>query len=233
MSEDKKMNRDKRPYEGHRKRLRERCRKTGFEGFHDYEVLELLLTYAIPRKDTKPVAKTLISKFRTIQDVLDAPLDELSKVEGLGENSALFIKTIREIISEYFKGRAFSQRSFRTIDDLVDYLKAVIGGSSNEIVHVLYLNSKNELIHSENLSEGTVSEAVVFPRKIVEGALKHKATSVILAHNHPGGLPEPYESDDRLTDAVRNALKTVDVMLQEHVIISKDEYYSYRRNGYF
>lgn len=121
----------------------------------------------------------------------------------------------------------------RTLDELVDYLRAVIGDRSNEVVHVLYINSKNELIHAENLSEGTVSEAVAFPRKIVEGALKHKATSVIIAHNHPGGLPEPSESDDKLTEAVRQALKTVDVSLQEHVIISEDGYYSYRKSGYF
>lgn len=102
----------------------------------------------------------------------------------------------------------------------MDYLKAVIGGTRNEVVHVLYLNSKNELLHAESLSEGTVSEAVAFPRRIVESALKHKASSVILAHNHPGGLPEPSEGDDRLTDAVRSALNTVDISLQEHVIIS-------------
>jgi len=225
--------REKKSYEGHRNRLRQKFIKSGFEGFHDYEILELLLTYVIPRKDTKPIAKALIAKFKTIHNVLDATVEELSKVEGMGENSAIFIKFIRETISEYFKERAMNQRAFTDLKGLVDYLKAVIGGNSNEIVHVLYLNSKNELIHSEDLSEGTVSEAVAFPRRIVEGALRHKATSVILAHNHPGGIPEPSESDDRLTDAVKKALKTVDVMLQEHIIITENSYFSYRKNGYF
>lgn len=229
MSKDKEI---KKPYEGHRKRLKERFTNAGFSGFHDYEILELLLTYAIPRKDTKPAAKALISKFKTIQNVLDASIEELSDVEGMGENSAIFIKAIREIISEYFKEKALNHRSFKTLDELVDYLKAVIGGSSNEVVHVLYLNSKNELLHAESLSEGTVSEAVAFPRRVVEGALKYNATSVILAHNHPGGLPEPSESDNRLTDAVRSALNTVDISLQEHVIIAGDEYFSYRSKGY-
>ncbi len=97
----------------------------------------------------------------------------------------------------------------------------------------MLLNSKNELLHSEDLGEGTVSEAVAFPRRIVEGALKHNATSVILAHNHPEGLSEPSESDNMLTDAVRKALKTVNISLQEHVIISDDGFYSYRKSGYF
>lgn len=228
MSKDKVI---KKPYEGHRKRLRQRFKNAGFDGFHDYEILEFLLTYAIPRKDTKPVAKALVSRFKTIQNVLDASIEELKAIEGMGENSTVFIKAMREIISEYFKEKALNQRSFKTLDELVEYLKAVIGGSSNEVVHVLYLNSKNELLHAESLSEGTVSEAVAFPRRIVESALKHKASSVILAHNHPGGLPEPSEGDDRLTDAVRSALNTVDISLQEHVIISGDGYYSYKKSG--
>lgn len=98
---------------------------------------------------------------------------------------------------------------------------------------MLYLNSRNELLSSEDLGEGTVSEVVAFPRKIVEGSLKNNATSVILAHNHPGGVPEPSENDNRLTDAVRKAIRTIDASLQEHVIISDDGFYSYRKNGYF
>jgi len=223
----------KKPYEGHRNRLRQRFEKSGFQGFHDYEILELLLTYAIPRKDTKPVAKELIKKFKTIQKILDTPLDKLKEVDGMGENAALFLKILRETISEYFKGLSIEKKIFKTLDELVDYLKAVIGGKQNEIVHVLYLNSKNELLHSEDLGEGTVSEAVAFPRRIVGGALKHNTTSVILAHNHPGGVPEPSENDDMLTDAVRKALRTIDVSLQEHVIVSDDGYYSYRKSGYF
>lgn len=222
----------KKPYEGHRKRLRERFINSGFDGFHDYEILELLLTYAIPRKDTKPAAKALVSKFKTIQNVLDASIEELADVEEMGENSAIFIKIIRETIAEYFREKAIKQRTFTKLDELIDYLKAVIGCNSNEIVYILYLNSKNELIHAEKLSEGTVSEAVAFPRRIVEDALKYKATSVILAHNHPGGAPEPSENDDRLTDAVRNALKIVDISLQEHVIIAEDGYFSYRKSGF-
>jgi DNA repair protein RadC len=227
------MIKEKKSYEGHRSRLRERFAKAGFEGLHDYEILELLLAYAIPRKDTKLVAKNLIAKFETIKKVFDTPVEKLKEVDGMGENSALFIKVLRATISEYFKDTAKERKGFKTLGELVNYLRAVIGGDGNEIVHALYLNSKNELLHSENLGEGTVSEAVAFPRKIVEGALRHNATSVILAHNHPGGLPEPSDNDNMLTDNVKKALMTVNISLQEHVIISDDGFYSYKRSGYF
>lgn len=227
------MSKRKYLHEGHRDRLRQKFSKSGFDGFHGYEILELLLTYAIPRKDTKPIAKALIARFKSVRNVLDAPVEKLKDIEGMGDNVSVFLRILRDTISEYYKEVVSETKVFNTLDQLVDYLKAVIGGRQNEIVHVLYLNSKNELLYSENLGEGTVSEAVAFPRKIVEGALKHNATSVMLAHNHPGGLAEPSDNDNRLTDAVRKALMTINVTLQEHIIISDDGFYSYRKSGYF
>ncbi len=227
------MSQEKKSKEGHRSRLRQRFDKSGFDGFHDYEILELLLTYAIPRRDTKPLAKALIGQFKTIQKVLDALPERLKEVEGIGKNAAVFLKILRATIAEYFNGSLANGKIFKTLDDLVDYLRAIIGGNQNEIVHVLYLNSRNELLHSEDLGEGTVSEAVAFPRKIVERALKHNATSIILAHNHPDGLAEPSDNDNLLTDAVKKALATIDVSLQEHVIISDGSFFSYRKSGYF
>jgi DNA repair protein RadC len=227
------MSKRKYPHEGHRDRLRKKFSKSGFDGFHDYEILEILLTYAIPRKDTKPIAKALITRFKTIKNVLDAPVEKLKEIEGVGDNVSVFLRILRDTISEYYKEVACETKVFNTLDHVVDYLKAVIGGKQNEVVHVLYLNSKNELLHSENLGEGTVSEAVAFPRKIVEGALRHNATSVMLAHNHPGGLAEPSDNDNRLTDAVMKALMTINVTLQEHIIISDNGFYSYRKSGYF
>lgn len=224
---------DKNLSEGHRERLRKRFEKSGFKGFHDYEILEFILTYAIPRKDTKPQAKKLIKKFGSFSKVFDAPVEKIMEVDGIGKNAAILLKTLREVITEYYRQSALERKSFLKLDELVDYLKATIGGRQNEVVHVIYMNSKNELLHTEDLSEGTVSEAVAFPRKIVENALRHHATSVILAHNHTDGLPEPSESDNMLTASVRKALKTVDVNLQEHVIISDNGFYSYRKSGYF
>lgn len=220
-------------YHGHRKRLRDRFGKSGFQGFHDYEILELILMYAIPRKDTKPIAKQLLKKLGTITAVLDADFDELQEIEGIGLDAARFIKIMREVIAIYFRSAAVRRKTFLQLDELVNYLRATIGGKSNEVLHVLYLNSKNELISAEDLGEGTVTEAAAFPRRVVESALRYKATAVILAHNHPGGLAEPSVNDDAITKTISDALKTVEIDLQEHMIISDDGYYSYRKTGFF
>ena len=219
-------------YREHRKRLRRRFEKSGFQGFHDYEVLELLLTYVIPIKDTKPIAKELLKKFKHLPGVLSAEIDELKQVRGIGPQAATFLKILNAFIVFHFDQKAIiGDTQFTQLPELVDYFKATIGQSPNEVVRVLYLNSQNKLIAAENLSEGTVSQAVAFPRTIVENALKHHATTIIIAHNHPGGLPEPSENDNAITQQIKNALHTVNITLQEHIIIAEDSFYSYRQSG--
>ena len=221
-------------YVGHRQRLKARFQQTGFHGFQDYEVLEFLLYFVLPRKDTKPIAKKLLRRFKNFIGVIHADTRELEKIEGIGSHAALYLKAIGAAIGFYFDERAKqADFQFTNLDQLVDYFRAAIGGKPNEILRALYLNSRNGLISAENLSEGTVSEAVAFPRKIVEGALKYGATTVIIGHNHPGGLPEPSENDNAVTEQVAKALKTVGIDLQEHVIIASNGFYSYRQNGYF
>lgn len=219
-------------YHKHRQRLKQRFAKSGFQGFHDYEVLELLLTYVIPRKDTKPIAKELIKRFKHLPGVLSADVRQLAEIDGIGPQAAQFLKIVDAFVAFYFHQKALSgDIQFTQLPQLVDYFKATIGRSPNEVMRVLYLNSQNKLLHAENLSEGTVSETVVLPRKIVEGALKHHATTVIIAHNHPGGLPEPSDDDDSITHQIKNALQTVNISLQEHIIIAEDSFYSYRQSG--
>ncbi len=221
-------------YVGHRQRLKARFEQTGFHGFQDYEVLEFLLYFVLPRKDTKPIAKKLLRRFKNFIGVIHADTRELEKIEGIGAHAALYLKAIGTTIGFYFDERAKqADFQFANLDQLVDYFRAAIGGKPNEVLRALYLNSRNGLISAEDLSEGTVSEAVAFPRKIVEGALKYGATTVIIGHNHPGGLPEPSENDNAVTAQVVKALKTVGISLQEHVIIASDGFYSYRQNGYF
>jgi len=231
MPEEKEI--EKPSYLGHRKRLKIRFEQTGFHGFHDYEVLEHLLTFVIPRKDTKPIAKKLMGRFKSFIGVLNADTKELEAIHGIGPHASLFLKMIGATIGFYFDQKAqHGEIQFTRLDQLVDYFRATIGGKPNEVMRVLYLNSQNKLIHAENLSEGTVSEAVAFPRKIVESALKHRATAVIIAHNHPGGIPEPSNNDDSITEQIKNALNTVNINLQEHVIIATEGFYSYRQTGY-
>jgi len=221
------------PYLGHHKRLRERFIKSGLDGFHDYEVLELLLTYVFPNRDTKPIAKDLLAKFKTLTGVFGADPQELQEIKGIGERTAVYLKLLNDTLGFVFEERARNEEiQFTKTPQLFEYFKATIGNKKNEVMRVVYLDSQNKLIHAENLSEGTVAEAVAFPRKIVEGALKHHAISVIIAHNHPGGVAEPSANDDKVTEQIKNALKTVGIGLQDHLVIAGDEYFSYRQTGY-
>ena len=218
---------------GHRNRLRERFIQGGLTGFHDYEILELLLGYSIPRKDTKPIARKLLSKFKSFSKVLDATDDQILEVEGIGPSTVTYLRIIREFISKYFEHVSIEKKQFLNLDDLIAYLRAIIGGKANEVLYVMYLNSRNELIKAESLGEGTISESIAFPRKIVEGALKCRATSLILAHNHPEGIAEPSDNENAITNSARSALSTVDILLQDHIIITDNEFYSFRKEGFF
>jgi DNA repair protein RadC len=221
------------PYLGHHKRLRERFIKSGLDGFHDYEVLELLLTYVFPNRDTKPIAKDLLVKFKTLAGVFSADPQELQEIKWVGERTAVYLRLLNDTLGFVFEDRARKEEiQFTKTVQLFEYFKANIGNKKNEVMRVVYLNSQNRRIHAENLSEGTVAEAVAFPRKIVEGALKYRAISVIIAHNHPGGIAEPSDNDDKITEQIKNALQTVNINLQDHMIIAGDEYFSYRQTGY-
>lgn len=217
---------------GHRERLRERFMKTRFEGFHDYEVLEFLLTYIFRQGDVKPVAKELIKTFGSFSKVLDASHEQLEKVNGMGKLSAVSISAFREVMSFYFKDSAVSGRDQVTkMSSLIKLLRAQIGQKANEVLFAILLNAKNEILAQKELGEGTVTQASAFPRKLVEEAMRQRATSVILAHNHPGGIAEPSEEDLTITEEIRKALKIVDVSLQDHIIIAGQDYYSFKRNN--
>jgi len=221
------------PYLGHHKRLRERFIKSGLDGFHDYEVLELLLTYVFPNRDTKPIAKDLLAKFKTLTGVFSADPQELQGIKWVGERTSVYLKLLNDSLAFVFEERARNEEiQFTKTAQLFEYFKATIGSKKNEVMRAVYLNSQNRRIHAENLSEGTVAEAVAFPRKIVEGALKYRAVSVIIAHNHPGGVAEPSDNDDKITEQIKNALQTVSISLQDHMIVAGDEYFSYRQTGY-
>ena len=217
---------------GHRERLRNRFEKSEFEGFNDYEVLEFMLTYAITRKDTKAVSKNLFNRFGTLKEILSADIKELKQIDGLGGQSAIFIKAINEFIKFYFEHQVEKNEiQFTTLEQTVTYFNAVIGNYKNEVVKVLYLNSENKMIHTELISEGTVNESYLNPRRILETALKYKTTSVIVAHNHPGGVSEPSENDNIITQKIAEVLKLVGIDLQDHIIIASEGFYSYRKQG--
>ena len=230
-------------HNGHRARLRRRFEKAGLDGFNDYEVLELLLTYTIPRKDTKDISKNLLKKFSSLKEILSADTKELEQINGLGRQSVIFIKALNEFIRYYFEHQVEKdEMQLTTPEQTAEYLKGVIGNFKYEVVKALFLNSQNKLIHTdlnsqnklihtELISEGTVNESYLSSRKIVETALRYNATSVIVAHNHPDGIPEPSEDDNFITQKIAGALKIVDVDLQDHIIIGSNDFYSYRQKG--
>jgi len=219
-------------HKGHRERLRERFEKSGFTGFHDYEVLEFLLTFIFRQGDVKPLAKELMKTFGSFSKVLDAPVEELQQVKGMGKISAINLHAIRQSMAFYFQNHAEKEKQRITkMSEVVELLRASIGNKLNEVVFVIFLNAKNEILSTKEMGEGTVSQAAAFPRKIVEEALKLKATSIIFAHNHPEGVAEPSEDDKGFTNEIQRALALVDVTLQDHIILANNEYYSFKRNN--
>jgi len=215
---------------GHRQRLRQRFANAGFEGFHDYEVLEFMLTYVFRQGDVKPLAKRLLKTFGSFSKVLDAKPEELEEVKGMGKNSALSIVALRNILSYYFADAAKTQRlQLAKMSELVKFLKSQIGNRSNEVLFAIFLNAKNEVLELSELGEGTVSQATAFPRRIVEEGLKLKATSLILAHNHPEGIAEPSDGDIGITDEIKKAIELVEISLQDHIVLTESDYYSFRK----
>lgn len=223
---------DKPHYTGHRQRLRERFSRTGFEGFSDYESLELLLFYAIPRRDVKPIAKDLIKKFRTLRGVLDAPHDELATVKGVSEGAATFIRAIKECAGLYLRQRLMGEASVISgTGALIDYCNSVMSGLKDEQFRAIYLNSTNSVIGDEAIQEGTVNQSVVYPRKVMERALKHGATALIFVHNHPGGSCRPSRDDELITKELIKVAKALDMTVHDHLIICAGGYYSFREHG--
>lgn len=217
---------------GHRERLRERFSKNGFNGFHDYEVLEYLLTFIFRQGDVKPLSKDLIKTFGSFSKVLDASVEDLEKVKGMGQASAIGLSALRAVMAYYFQDNAETGKDQITkMSALIEMLRAQIGHKENEVLFAIFFNAKNEVLATKEMGEGTVAQASAFTRKIVEEALRVKATSLILAHNHPGGVAEPSELDLSTTKEIEKALALVDVSLQDHVILASKNYYSFKRNN--
>lgn len=224
-------NTEKPAYLGHRRRIKEKYRSNGIAGWLEYEVLELALTYAISRKDTKPIAKDLISRFRTINGVLDADRKDLETIPGISEHTSLLLKLLKDIAILYVGNRLHHRDLLSSPQAVYDYLRTSLKGASDEKFKMLFLDSRSQLIAVETFETGTVNFSVVYPRKVVERALYNHAVSVIIAHNHPAGSLEPSQEDLDVTKAIRKALKTVEITLLDHIIIGNNDYYSFKNNG--
>ena len=224
--------------QGHRERIKEKFLKNGIDGFAEYEILELLLTYCIPRKDTKPIAKELLNKFKSLDNVFKADFDNLSAVDGLGKNSIAFLKLIGDLPSIIYKDELKNKKlvdketlKISNKDILLKYLRNKIGYEEIEKFYVLYLSSSNEVIEFEENSVGTLDRSSVYPREIYKKIINLNAKSVILAHNHPSDNITPSKCDIELTNEIAKGLKNFGALLIEHIIITKNSYFSFLEEG--
>lgn len=217
-------------HDGHRQRLRERFMAEGLDNFTQEQVLELLLFYGIPRIDTNEIAHDLIAHFGSLSQALDAPVKELMKVPGIGENAAVLLHLISETSRYYQINRMMHEKVLNTMEKCAQYLIPHFVGRRNETVFLLCLDAKCKLLCCREISEGTVNAAGVSVRKVVEAALAVNATSVIMAHNHPSGVAVPSAEDVLTTQRIAEALRTVDIILADHIIVSDDDYVSIRQS---
>ena len=226
---------EKHPHQGHRQRLRETYLRAGLENLSDVNRLELLLFYALPRGDTNPLAHALLQDFGSLSAVLDASVERLMEVEGVGRSTAALIRLVSELnaCAELEKARNRTQGILDTTGKCADYLLPCFFGLSAEVVYILCLDARCKLLACRKLGEGNVNAANVSVRKIVETALHYNAASVVLAHNHPAGLCRPSEEDESTTLRIWRALDAVNVQLVDHIVVSGTEYYSMADRGFF
>ena len=209
------------PHKGHRNRLRERYLRSGLDDYADHEILELLLTYAIPRVDVNPMAHALIDRFGSLSGVMDASMEELTSVDGIGETSAAFLRMLPEIFRRYEMDKLEPRETYDTLAQIGDYLRALYVGATVEKAYVLLFDNSRHLIGCHEIAEGTVNSVSINVPKIARLCFRANAASVVLAHNHPRGLAIPSGDDIDMTHAVDSALHTLGIQLLEHVIVTE------------
>lgn len=220
-------------HKDHRKRMRERFMLEGMDHFSDVQALEMLLFYAIPRRDTNEIAHGLIEHFGGLVQVLEATPEELAKVPGMGEHSAVLLSMILPLGRMYDKERTKPGKILDTIDKCGRHLMPYFRGKRNETVYLLCLDAKCKLLGCRLIGEGSVNSAGVPVRRVVETALSLNATSVVLAHNHPSGIAVPSGEDVVATERVAAALNAVEIILVDHLVFSDDDYVSHYHSGMY
>jgi DNA repair protein RadC len=216
---------------GHRGRLRAKYAAAGALALADYELLELLLSYSIPRRDAKPYAKRLLGAFQNLRRILEADLESLKGLGGLPAQSALHFKAMGDLFrlaraEPFRRGRVLSGP-----EEVVSFLKESIGSRPREVFTALYLDHRNHLLAFEHLQEGTVDHTAVYPREILRRTLELHATGLILSHNHPAGSLEPSEGDKQLTRQVLAAARPMGVTVHDHLILAAEGHFSFRQAG--
>lgn len=219
-------------HDGHREKMRRRFLTGGLDGFADHEALELLLYYAIPRRDTNPIAHALMERYGSLSAVLAAPVEDLQKVEGIGERAAVLLKLVPQVCRMARLEEASREAVLNSSERAGSYLLERFSGETREVIYELCLDRKGKLLACKRLGEGGVSYADLDIRKLVENALLTSASAVILAHNHPSGVALPSPEDYATTDRANQALATVGIPLTDHIIVADQDFVSFADSGY-
>ena len=209
-------------YHGHRDRLRARFREAGTEALTDYEMLELVLFRALPRRDVKPLAKTLIAKFGSFAEVVSAPEKRLHEVKGLGEAGVTELKIVQAAASRLARGKVQGKTVLSSWSAVLDYCRTAMAFEDKEQFRILFLDKRNQLIADERQQTGTVDHTPVYPREVVKRALELSATAIILVHNHPSGDPTPSGADIQMTQSILEIAKPLGIAVHDHIIVGKD-----------
>jgi DNA repair protein RadC len=215
-------------YLGHRERLRKKFLISGFDNLADYEILELVLMYVLPRKDVKILSKEMINRFGSLKQVFDADIDDLKQIKSISDYSAGFLLFLKKFTSLYLSLDIKGRDIVSSPSKVKDYLVSILSGEKIEKIYAIILNSQNMVTDCLEIEKGTVNKSLLMPRKIAEIALKYKAVSIIIAHNHPGGSLNPSQNDIDITGAVKKSLEAIEVSLLDHIVIANNNYFSFR-----
>jgi DNA repair protein RadC len=216
---------------GHRERMRTRLLTAGPTSLADYELLEMVLFLALPRRDTKPIAKALITRFGSFAAAIAAPLNDLLAIEGIHDAAAAALKTVHAAALRLAQAELINRPLLSNWDRLIDYLTAALARERVEQFRVLFLDTRNRLLADEAQARGTVNHTPVYPREVVKRALELQATAIILVHNHPSGDPTPSRDDIEMTQEVKRAATTLSIVLHDHIIVGNGNWLSFRKEG--
>ncbi|MFH1259841.1 MAG: DNA repair protein RadC [Elusimicrobiota bacterium] len=217
--------------DGHRKRLREKFLKSGIDGFHDYEIIELLLTLGTPRRDCKPAAKKALEKFNTLREVLEASPEELIKIDDIGPHNLFGLKLVQEVARKFLKEKILNKPICKSSQSVFDYLYHSLRGLKNEIFKIIFLDAQNKVIETEDLFRGSLSSSFVYFREIIKSALRHNAAGLIFVHNHPSGNSQPSASDKEITRNLLLIGRIMEIKILDHLIIGDNQYFSFADEG--
>jgi DNA repair protein RadC len=216
---------------GHRQRVRDKIKKAGINGMAEYEILEVILYGVFTTKDTKETAKKLLKKFKTLENLLQAPKKKVLELEGIGESIYIQLQFTKELVEYLYKEQIIENDILNSVEKVYKYLKSDIGFLEKEVFKIIFLNSKNEYLGEEDLFHGTIDKSQIYAREIIKETIKYNAKSVIFAHNHPSGSFEPSRADIDMTKKLKKILEPLEVRVLDHIIITSKGYYSFLEEG--